>query len=231
MALIITLVVASFLFFVQRSIAMYRLASDFPTDAERVPIVSLLVLQAIILFLLGIGQVAGGMTAEKDEGVIDYQRLIPLSPLTKVVGFLFGLPIREYVMFLSTLPFTAWCLWAGKVPVETWLPVYAVLISATILYHLTGLVAGTVIKNKRWAFLAAIFAVFLLYTVMPTLAKFGLTTFQYLTIWPVVDENIAGMLPTNTGNLVRRVQQLSPPVGFFNLSFSQTTFTLFPRRD
>ena len=28
-------------------------------------------------------QVAGGMTAERDEGVIDYQRLIPMSPLAK----------------------------------------------------------------------------------------------------------------------------------------------------
>ena len=55
------------------------------------------------------------MTAERDEGVIDYQRLIPMSPLSKVLGYLFGLPVREYVMFLATLPFTGWALVARAV--------------------------------------------------------------------------------------------------------------------
>lgn len=34
-------------------------------------------------------QVAGGMTDEADKGVLDYQRLKPMSPVTKVVGCLF----------------------------------------------------------------------------------------------------------------------------------------------
>ena len=83
-------------------------------DAARTGIIPLLVFQGIILFILGTAQVAGGMTAERDEGVIDYQRLIPMSPLSKVLGYLFGLPVREYVMFLATLPFTAWCAVARR---------------------------------------------------------------------------------------------------------------------
>ena len=63
------------------------------------------------MFVLGTAQVAGGMTAETDEAVIDYQRLIPMSPFSKVAGYLFGLPVREYAMCFATLPFTAWALW------------------------------------------------------------------------------------------------------------------------
>ena len=57
------------------------LPGDLPeiADAERAPLMPLLVLQALILFFLGTGQVAGGITGEADEGMLDYQRLTPLT--------------------------------------------------------------------------------------------------------------------------------------------------------
>ncbi|MGI8603284.1 MAG: hypothetical protein ACR2OZ_09825 [Verrucomicrobiales bacterium] len=225
-SLICTVVLAAFLFFLFRTLAMFR--GDLPVaDAERAPIIPLLVLQGVILFFLGTGQVAAGMTGEADEGVLDYQRLTPMSPLAKVVGYLFGLPIREYVSFAATLPFTAWALWRGQVPLAAWSHVYLVLLSAAWLYHLTGLLAGTVVKNRRWAFLIAIGVVFLLYTVIPQVAKFGLVFFKYLTIWPVFFENYADLLPRVAGGMLRLSQALLPPVQFFNLKFSETVFTLF----
>ncbi len=48
------------------------------------------------------------------------------------------------------LPFTAWCLWRGQVPFSAWSPVYVVMITSAVLYHLTGLTAGLVVKNRRW---------------------------------------------------------------------------------
>ena len=166
-----------------------------PMDSARISVIALLVIQGFILFVLGTAQVAGGMTAERDEGVIDYQRLIPMSPLAKVFGYLFGLPVREYVMFLATLPFTAWALWRGEVEWNVWLPLYAVVFSSTLLYHFTGLLTGTVVRNRRWAFLASIGLVFCLYTVIPQMAKFGLVFFKYLTITPVFEESLPGLLP------------------------------------
>jgi hypothetical protein len=187
----------------------------------------LLFLQDFILFVLGTAQVAGGMTAERDEGVIDYQRLIPMSPLAKVIGYLFGLPVREYVMFLATLPFTAWCVWRGQVSWHVWLPLYTAVFSSGLLYHITGLVTGTVARNRRWAFLASIGLVFCLYTVVPQMANFGLASFRYLTIMPVVEESLPGLLPRTSGALLRTMQQLAPTAKFFDLNFSETVFTLF----
>src|SRR5436190_24182913 len=40
-------------------------------DAARTGIIPLLILQGLILFVFGTAQVAGGITAERDEGVID----------------------------------------------------------------------------------------------------------------------------------------------------------------
>lgn len=225
-ALILTMLVSGFIFFITRTIALHQ-GKMALVDAERLPLIPLLVIQALILFILGTGQVAGGMTGEADEGVLDYQRLTPLTPLAKVLGYLFGLPLREYVMFASTLPFTAWGLWRGEVPFTAWGSMYLVLLTSAVLYHLTGLVAGTVVRNRRWAFLISIGIVFVLYSIMPQVAKFGLTTFKYFTIWPVFEEQISHFAPRTAGQLIRGIQRLGPEVGFFGLRFSETIFTLF----
>ncbi len=223
--LIIVLLLAGFITAITSSFGLRGTLTA--SDTARIGAIVLLVFQCLILFILGTAQVAGGMTAERDEGVIDYQRLIPMSPLAKVVGYLFGLPVREYVLFLATLPFTAWSLWKGGVSHTVWLPLYGTLVSSTLLYHFTGLLTGTVAKNRRWAFLASIGLVFCLYTVIPRLADFGLVFFKYLTIAPVFSESLPGMLPATAGAVVSAKQQLLPTAKFFNLDFSEVVFTLF----
>ena len=224
-SLLITVLIAGFIVALVHSIGMHN--ELIPKDAARWGVIPLLVFQGIILFVLGTAQVAGGMTAERDEGVIDYQRLIPMSPLSKVFGYLFGLPVREYVLFLATLPFIAWTLWRGEVAWQVWLPLYIVVFSSTLLYHFTGLLTGTVVRNRRWAFLVSIGLVFCLYTIIPQMAKFGLVFFQYLTVTPVFEESLPGILPTSVGTVMQIVQRLAPTVKFFNLDFSEVVFTLF----
>ncbi len=224
-ALLLTLLIAGFIVAMSSTIGG-RNQMD-PADAARGGIIPLLVVQGLILFVLGTAQVAGGMTAERDEGVIDYQRLIPMSPLAKVLGYLFGLPVREYAMVGVTLPFTAWCLWRGQVGWDVWMPLYAVVLSSAWLYHFTGLLTGTVARNRRWAFLASIGLVFCLYTVIPQMAKFGLVFFKYLTITPVFEESLSGLLPKSAGAMVKAGQRLLPTVKFFNLDFSEAVFTGF----
>ena len=225
-ALLISVLIAGFVFFMARAIGQHR-ADLGMEDAERTAFIPLLVFQAVILFIFGTAQVAGGMTSESDEGVIDYQRLIPMNPLAKVLGYLFGLPVREYAMVFATLPFTAWAVWKGQIAASVWVPLYIVFLSSALTYHLTGLVAGTVVKNRRWAFLVSIGLVFCLYTVIPQLARFGLVFFKYLTITPVFEECMPGMLPSTAGTLVATGQRLAPAVKFFNLDFSEMVFTLF----
>ncbi|HEX2746833.1 MAG TPA: hypothetical protein VHM91_02445, partial [Verrucomicrobiales bacterium] len=130
-SLIVVLVVAGFIFAFCRimGIKQMEMATRYMehkpgvsmlipsmADIERYCLLPLMALQAFILFIGGTGQVAGGMTSEADEGTMDYMRLSPMTPLAKVLGYLFGLPVREWVMFASTLPFTAWGLWKGEVP-------------------------------------------------------------------------------------------------------------------
>lgn len=221
--LLMTLILAGFFFGIFRAFAMHEFD---PVDAERAPFIPLFIIQMLILFLLGTGQVAGGMTAEGDEGVVDYQRLAPMSPLAKTIGYLFGLPVREYVLFLATLPFTAWCVWKGQIPLGIVAYLYGVFFSSVILYHLTGLVAGTVMNNRRWAFLISMGTIFFLYTAVPQLAKVGLVYFKYLTIYPVLLESTPHTFPVDAGAAVEVWQNIRPPARFFNLDFPQAVFTL-----
>ena len=224
--LLVTLIITGFVFFMARTASMHR-GGMLVVDAERLPIPFLLVIQALILFFLGTGQVAGGITGEADEGVLDYQRLSPMTPLAKTLGYLFGLPVREWLMFAVTLPFSVWCFWRGKVPLASCVSVYVVFCTSAVLYHLTGLTAGLVIKNRRWAFLMSMFIILLLYTVMPQVSKMGLLFFDYVTVWPVLDEHMHNFLPREVGGAVKIINMLTKHVSFFDLQFSELVFTLF----
>ena len=224
-ALLITLLIAGFISGLVQSIGI-RSSTD-PASAARSAIIPLFVLQSLILFVLGTAQASGGMITERDERVIDYQRLIPMSPLSKVLGYLFGLPVREYAMFFCTLPFTAWALWRGEIECRVWLPLYLIFFTTTLTYHFTGLVTGTVVHNRRWAFLISTGLVFSLYTIIPQMAKFGLVFFKYLTITPVFEESLPGILPKNAAAVLKAGQQLFPTVKFFDLDLPETVFTAF----
>jgi hypothetical protein len=69
--------------------------------------------------------------------------------------------------------------------------------------------------------------VFLLYTLVPQLGKFGLVYFDYLTIWPVVTENMHGLLPESAGAAWKTGQTLIGKARFFDLDFPEAAFTIF----
>ena len=137
-------------------------------------------------------------------------------------------------MFACTLPFTAWALWqraGGRF--HAWVSLYLVLLSSTLLYHLTGLVDGhrreepalglSCFHRRRFSGSTPSF---------PQAAKFGLVYFKYFTIWPVFEENMCHFVPRKCRrNVARLPSRLMPDVRFFGLSFSETTFTVvFPER-
>jgi hypothetical protein len=223
---LLALLVSGFFFQIIRTFSESRTELSV-ADVERAPLVTLLVIQAVILFVLGTAQASGGMTAERDEGVIDYQRLLPMTPAAKVIGYLFGLPVRELVMFLCTMPFSLWCFIRGGVPFGVMASIYGVMASTTLLYHLTGLLTGTVVKNRRWAFLASIGLIFALYTVVPQAAKFGLVFFKYLTITPTIQDAMPQLVPRDIGAALETGRRLFSEARFFNLDFPEAVFTWF----
>lgn len=198
-----------------------------PVDAARTGILPLLILQSIILMFAGTGRVTSGIIHERVTGTLDYTRMTPMSPMTKVMGYLFGLPVREYMLFGVTAPFMVFLLIMGQIPLVSVLQVYIVFFSSVILYHLIGLVFGLVLKEWRLSVLFTQGVVILINLVLPLFSNLGFPFLQYLTIRPVVLSQIIPLLPESADGVQLFANGLlSSDVAFFNWSVSATVFSL-----
>jgi hypothetical protein len=220
--LLATLITVSFTFFITFLVARRQLDMEM-VDAARKTLIPLMVIQGIILMLLGTGAVASGITQEKLDGVIDYQRMTPIHPRSKIFGYLFGLPLREYLMFAITLPFLMFAIIAGKVPLSAWLPFYMLFASSVLLYHMTGFTAAMISKRWRWSARIAQGLVIVLYFFLPQLSHLGIVFFEYLTVRPAINQYVFPLM----NNSVEFADGLgAKKVPLFHWQLNSTVFSL-----
>jgi len=212
-AALITLTVASFIYIA--STTGITSNTPLPDDAgpedvaalsiaaARSALVPLIILQGIILMVLGTGAAAGGMARERTDRMLDYHRLSPMPPHQKILGLMFGLSIREYLMFALVLPFVGYAAYKGEVPVFSLVKFYVVFFTSVWLYHLTGMVAGMIVDKPWRAGFVVQGLVFGLYFMLPRLSGFGLTFLEFLTARPafygIVQEHLMLTLPDADG--------------------------------
>lgn len=175
----------------------------------------LVFLQIFILNFVGTGSVASGMARESIDDVLTYQRLTPLSPTQKIIGYLVGLPIRSIYHFALTLPVTALLIYTAGLPFKTWGPIYLVLFTSTTMFYLLAMTVGF-IMGKRFSALISQGLVALLYFVMPQLSTFGFVLFDYLTIRPA--------LFTAFQDSLNQKLLTSPTALFFDYEIPHTTY-------
>jgi hypothetical protein len=159
--------------------------------------------------------------------MVDYQRLTPMSPMAKILGYLFGLPIREWFLFAVTSIFIGIIVVKGQVPMESVWRVYSVFFLSIILYHLMALVVVHSMKKKRVAGRVIQLLVVVLYFVFPLLSQFGLVFFEYLTVRPILKENILEYIPKGVN--MRRLLDLDggpTTVPFFDQQLKAWSFSM-----
>ena len=167
-----------------------------PRYAARMILMPVIIIQSVVLMLSGTGAVASGMARERLKELVDYHRMTPMSPGRKLVGFLFGLPAREYFLFALTIPFVVFAVIAGDFPLDTLAHFYVVFFTSVMVYHLVGLVAGMVVPKPYFALLLSQGLVFALYFLLPLLSQFGITFFEFLTIRPTLMGLVAQEIET-----------------------------------
>ncbi|WOO40886.1 hypothetical protein [Rubellicoccus peritrichatus] len=190
-------------------------------EAARLTLVPLFVIQCAILMFKGSFSVASGVTREGMEGVLDYQRLTPLSPVQKIVGYLFGLPVLDYCLFLLTLPFMAFTIIKGQIPLDLMVSLYSVFCTSVLLYHMTAFMAGIVVTRRFLAGFISQALMVVLYFVLPNMTGLGYVFFEYLTVRPVVYNEMTRVFPEDARPLLG-----VDHVDFFQFDFSVVAFSL-----
>lgn len=163
-------------------------------QAARWAIIPVLAMQGLLLMLIGTGATTLAYVREAEERIVDYQRLTPMTPMAKVLGYLFGPPVRSYLLLLITVPFAVFSIVVGKIPLQAVFEIYFTFFVSAILYHLTGLLAGTILKRRLLAGILSMGLVFCINFVLPAiLARYGYAFFFYTTVWPVLFFHASGL--------------------------------------
>ncbi len=203
---------------------------DSPINGARNAFTFLVILQGFYLMFLGTGRVASITAEERESGLLDYQRMTPMNPFSKIVGYIFGLPAREYYMFIFTIPFLLHCVVVGKIPWDNVFQLYAVFFCSVILYHLTAHAVGLIVPKPRAASWVSRIVVLGLYVVLPGLGQAGVTFLSFLTILPTYFGKILPVLhPVEKEIKMGHYEQLAidfwQDVPFFDFTISPTAFT------
>lgn len=165
--------------------------------AAKGSIVPLFVLQGLILMLFGTGAVASGIAIDRDSGTMNFQRMTPMSPASKIFGYLFGLPVRQYMMFLMTTPFLIAAVIMSGISVLKVLHFYMVFFTTVWLYHMIGMVSGMITPRPRRVGWLAMVTIVLLYWIMPQLSRLGFTFFGFVTVIPTFEVLLTGELTSH----------------------------------
>ena len=206
-------------------------AESSPVNGARNAFTYLLALQGFYLMFLGTGRVASITAEERESGLLDYQRMTPMNPLSKITGYIFGIPTREYYMFLFTIPFLGHAILVGKLPWGNIIQLYSVFFCSVILYHLTAHAVGLVVPKPRAASWVSRIVVLGLYVVLPGLGQAGISFLSFLTILPTYFGKILPVI-REEGYQQRtrfddkaRISDFWQDVPFFDFVISPTTFT------
>ena len=224
-ALIVTVVVTMFAFLLTYYGAG-KLHMGSSQDAFAAAFFPVFAIQVLIMMFFGTGAVAGGITQEYEDGMVEYQRLTPMSPMAKIVGYLIGLPIREWFLLGVTSLAVLVVVVKGEIPWESVWRVYSIFVLSVLVYHLMALVVVHSMKRKRLAGRVIQFLVLILYFVLPLLSQFGLVFFEYLTVRPIVREEMLVYMPEHSWLGVFFLDGEISDVAFFDKLLNAWTFSM-----
>lgn len=108
---------------------------------------ALIVLQFVLLAIMGSTQVGASVATARSSGILDFHRVSPQSPLELALGFLFGAPIREYLLTALTMPFMLFCVMMGYPDFRDLFQIELLLFFTAVTLHAISLVGGLAMKG------------------------------------------------------------------------------------
>ena len=175
--------------------AFQRFLEKHDTNAFLCGWLAVLVIQGLLVVLKGTFSVATGVAREANEGMIDSERLAPLTTGHKVIGQLLGLPLLENMLALLLIPWAAASAWLGGLSPVMMAKVYLIFATSALFHHAVGLVAGTLIRQKILAGTISQVLVIVLHFVLPFFGGFGIGLLSHLGMEVAIIYEIASSAP------------------------------------
>ncbi|MDQ7781068.1 MAG: hypothetical protein RDV41_15335, partial [Planctomycetota bacterium] len=148
---IVFLVLSAMAFFGPLVWTQYVVGSNDMAQAGAISVYILWGLQGLALGLIGSSRAATSMGEEKESGMLESMRITPTSGVRRLIGHLFGGPIREYLIVAASVPFALGATLVAKLPIHLVLLAYLIGWVNVVFYHSFGLVAGLTAKNAKTA--------------------------------------------------------------------------------
>jgi len=147
-----------------------------PTDLGKGYYAWLLVLQALVLMVGGFSRISRTLVEERRSGMLDSNRLTPLTSGELARGYWLGSPLREFYMAVSLMPVGLAIIAITRLPLGLWIGTQTLLFTTALLFGLLGVLAGMAMPRAQGG--VGILAV--LFITLPTMlaaGRFSLTNY------------------------------------------------------
>jgi len=108
-----------------------------------------LAIQTLVLVIGGFSRVSRTLVDERLAGLVDSNRLTPLSPADLVQGYWLGSGLRESYMAAVFMPVGLIVVLSAGLPITLWLGTQTLLITTALLFGLLAILTGMVLKRAK----------------------------------------------------------------------------------
>jgi len=172
----------------------------------------------VLLLLRGTTAVQATVSEERLSGLLDFHRATPTTPLTDVLGYVFGPLALDYAIVGVLTPFLLVSTACGEVGVVRGFAALGVILLSGVLYHALACLTGLSVAKGWNATLVLGLAIVALHAVTLSVATDGPLAVAHLTPWPAIVSILdVGDSPTS----------LAAPIAFYGITLSPAIFSLF----
>lgn len=205
---------AALIFHLELNAAMEH-PRESPSDLGCVYYAWLFALQAAVLVIGGFSRISRTLVEERKAGLVDGNRLTPLTGSQLVVGYWLGSGLREFYMAAALVPIGLAMVIVTKLPPGLWAGTQLLLFSSALFFGMLGVLAGMAMPRAQGGIGIVVIMIFLLPATL-TASRFSLTNF----LMPVY---AAVHLFHPSGVDGRR---WADPVGFYKMTVHPLVYTL-----
>jgi hypothetical protein len=172
-----------------------------------------LVIQGLVFIVGSFSRISRTLVEERKAGLLDSNRLTPLTSRQLIMGYWFGSPLREFYLAVALTPIGLAIVLMAGLPLQFWLSTQVLLYSSGLFLGLLAVLAGMALPRAQGG-IGLVVVLLMMFPISMAASRFSLTNFL-LPVYAVVN-----MFPHP------EAAQWNSWVGFYGISVPPLVYTL-----